>query len=119
MVSMISTHSSSARQGDYNGTRQDFARMIRALGANTLLGGRHCGASLPQCRHTLLSCSHDNWVQMFGNEEAVTTYDDEAGQPAFQAWRHRCNDGVVLCIGHQHGGAQGRSWVTLEALYFF
>ena len=102
----------------YDGFRNDFVRAIRALGEILTREPRVFG-TLPSDRyHVQISCSREAWVRTFGKEEIVAEYRDPQGHTTPVAWMHRCIDGVVLCIGHQHGGSRGNLWIDVDALYF-
>ncbi len=101
------------------GSRLDFVRAVRALGAKTELEGHPTRTTHPRSYRVLLNCSHKQWTNTFGKTSIVTNHYDSFGRLAFQGWPHRCSDGLVLCIGRQYRRPEGKPWITVVKLYFF
>ena len=119
MVSRNQTNRVTRRGRSPCGSRLDFVRALRAIGAKMALEGDPTRTTHPRSYRVLLSCSHEDWVRMFGQESVVTDHYDPHGQLAFQAWLHCCSDGLVGCIGRQHRRPNGKTWITVRKLYFF
>ncbi len=118
MVSQNLKYGASTQRATYDGTRKDFIRALRALRGCAVIGSRHRQNPSRNSPRVLLSCSREDWLRTFGEEHLTTSYYDDAGRVTCQTWQYHCPDGIVLCIGHRHGGVSGDVWMTLERLYF-
>ena len=102
----------------YGGFRNDFVRALRAIGETLMREPRVFGAMPSDRCHVRISCSREAWLRAFGEEEIVAEYRDAEGHATPVVWMHRCIDGVVLCLGWQHGGSRGNSWINVDELFF-
>ena len=100
-------------------SRLDFVRALRALGAKVGLEGHPTRTTHPRSYRVLLHCKYEDWTRMLGGTSAGTDHYDCYGRLAFQAWSHRCSDGLVLCIGRRYPRPDGKRWITVTKLYFF
>jgi len=103
----------------HRGSRVDFVKAIRALGAKTALEGHPTRTTHPRSYRVVLSCSLEDWARTLGEPNIVSDHRDTLGQLVFQAWMHRCSDGRVLCIGRQYRRSDGTPWITVTKLYLF
>jgi len=118
MISINRTDRVKGRRTNRCGSRMDFVRALRALGAKTALEGNPARVRSARSYRVLLSCSREDWVRMFGEESVVTDHYDSRGRLEFQAWLHCCSDGLVGCIGRQHRRPSGKPWITVKRVYF-
>jgi hypothetical protein len=101
-------------------TRIDFLRMLRDMGAKT--GSSYCRfdaetSEIRDIQHVYLRCRYDQWVQVFGEPEAVSPRFDAAAGEAVHTWRHQCVDGLVTCIGHLFEQPFDVRWVIVVRMY--
>ena len=102
-------------------SRSDFLRTLRQQGS--LLQGGYCrfDAAMQQIRdvqHVYLRCRYQQWVEAFGEPEAVSSGSDSAMGTAVHIWQHPCVDGPVTCIGHFFEHPSGVRWVLLIRVCF-
>ena len=118
MLGRTAQHDVPTKCPGFAGSRKDFVRALRALGKSVVLGGRALRQTRRDSTRVLLSCSREEWLRTFGKEHLIISYCDGAGRVTCDTWQYHCLDGVVLCVGHRHGGVDGNAWMTLEGLYF-
>ena len=101
------------------GTRGDFIRALRILGARV-------GAKVadPECadqevQFVAIRCGANTWNQVFGEPQSVTCHNDPLLRQPFHAWRHTCTDGPLTCIGHIFTPGNGETQISLGKLGFF
>lgn len=118
MLSPTANHRVLADCPGFAGSRRDFVRAVRAL-AGSVAGGGRLGNNGPWAfGGGLLSCPREDWLRALGREERLTAHYDGSGRMVLQTWQYDCSDGVVLCVGSQHGPPTGNARITLDALYF-
>lgn len=102
-------------------SRSDFLRTLRQLGANPGVGYCQFDAEtrgIRDTRHVYLRCRYHQWVQAFGELEAVSPEFDSAARATVHTWQHQCVDGLVTCIGHLFEHPAGVRWVIVARVYF-
>ena len=82
------------------GSRDDFMQALRQLGAEPKI--EHLQSTRKACRMMRIhvSCSHAEWLKVFGEPECVEEIAIPSTTCALHLWKHFCSDGPVTCIGH-------------------
>ncbi len=101
--------------------QSDFLRMLRQLGANPGAGpGRFDAEVLGICdiQHVFFHCRYDQWLQTFGEPEAVSPGFGGTADALIRTWQHQCVDGPVTCIGYLCAHPSGVRWVVVIRVCF-
>jgi hypothetical protein len=99
----------------FAGTRNDFLRAMKSLGAAIESRDTMCLPDDPL--RVSLACSANDWVRVLGPVQIVAVQFGPGGHPAFQAWQYRCLDGAVLCVGCQYERFAAENWVIVRAVF--
>jgi hypothetical protein len=102
-------------------TRGEFLRMLRQRGAKP--GVNYCRfdaqtREIRDIQHVYLCCRYDQWLQAFGEPEAVSPGFDSAVGATVHTWRQPCVDGPVTCVGHLFEHPAGVRWVIVVRVCF-
>ena len=95
------------------GSRGDFLQALQQLGAEPKVCRLQDGHNTRKMMQVHVSCSHDDWVKVFGKTECVEEIPIAASKRVLYRWKHLCSDGSVTCIGHLFEQSPGVSWVVM------
>jgi hypothetical protein len=101
--------------------RSDFLQMLHRLGAGSELNRRQLDSEtweMEGIQHVYLHCRYDQWLQAFGEPDMVSSGFASAIGTTVHAWRHRCVDGPVMCIGHLPEPPSEVGWVIVFRICF-
>jgi hypothetical protein len=97
-------------------SRGDFLQALQLLGAEPNI------SRLQRCRSTCrimrvhVSCSRDNWIEIFGEPECVEEIVVPSTKHVLNLWKHSCSDGLVTCIGHLFEQSPGVRWIVVTRI---
>jgi hypothetical protein len=100
----------------FAGTRDDFIRAMKSLGAKVEHNDLARLALHPL--RVLLRCPTANWARLFGPVGIAHPHFGPGGHTACEAWEYQCTDGAVLCVGCQRTCRGEEDWVMVRALYW-
>ena len=95
------------------GTRGDFFQALQQLGAEPKIRRLQKSRNARQKMQVHVSCSRDDWVEVFGEPEGVEEIIVSSSEYVFYRWKHSCSDGWITCIGHLFDRSPGLSWVVV------
>jgi hypothetical protein len=95
------------------GSRSDFLQALQQLGAEPKVCRLQDGRNTRRMVRVHVSCSRDNWTEIFGEPECVEEIPVAASKHVLYRWKHLCSDGSVTSIGHLFEQSPGVSWVVV------
>lgn len=95
------------------GSRADFIQALQQLGAEPKIGRLQNSRNSRRMVQVHVSCSRDNWTEIFGEPECVEEITVPTSKYVLYRWKHFCSDGSVTCIGHLFEQSPGICWVVV------
>jgi hypothetical protein len=95
------------------GSRADFIQALQLLGAEPKIHGLQSSRNNRRMMPVHVTCSQDNWAEIFGEPECVEEIPVPASKHVLYRWKHLCSDGSVTCIGHLFEQSPGVHWVVV------
>jgi hypothetical protein len=95
------------------GSRRDFLQALQQLGAEPKICRLQDGRHTRRMERVHVSCSHDDWVKVFGGPESVEEISVPVSENVLYRWKHFCSDGLVICIRHLFEQSPGTHWVVV------
>jgi hypothetical protein len=95
------------------GSRSDFLQALQQLGAGPEIHRLRDSRRRRPTRRVHISCSEDNWTEIFGQPQCIEETVGSAPKPGLHRWTHWCSDGSVTCIGHLFEHSPGVPWVVV------
>jgi hypothetical protein len=95
------------------GSRGDFLQALQQLGAEPKSCRLQSSRNTRRMMRVHVSCSRDNWTEIFGEPECVERIPVSASKYGMYRWKHFCSDGSVTCIGYLFEQSPGVCWVVV------
>jgi hypothetical protein len=99
----------------FGGTREEFLRSIKMLGARIESKDQVLLARDPW--HVFLRCPATDWIRVFGPVKTLPAQYGPGGCLSFETWEYQCTDGSILCVGCQYQRFGKVDWVIVRAIY--
>lgn len=101
------------------GSRADFIQALQLLGAEPKIGRLQSHLNTRRMMRVHLSCSRDNWAQVFGEPECVEEIVVRSTKHVQYRWKHFCLDGSITCVGDLFEQSPGVHWVVVMRITLF